>query len=104
MISAPGIGCCSSSLASKASAGGQLEQPSDVNNSQTTGTRTPASGAALAAPLSPPPPGAGAKQNITDNPRAHITIPKPLALAHPRRLRRWQRLEVPIGGQRAQSK
>src|SRR6266849_5571426 len=40
MISAPATGCCSSSIASKASAGGQLEQPSDVNNSKTTGTRT----------------------------------------------------------------
>ncbi len=39
MISAPATGCCSASLASKASAGGQLEQPSDVNNSKTTGTR-----------------------------------------------------------------
>src|SRR4029077_7293264 len=40
MISAPTTGCCSASLASNASAGGQLEQPSDVNNSKTTGTRT----------------------------------------------------------------
>src|SRR5258707_5143426 len=40
MISAPATGCCSSSFASRASAGGQLEQPSDVNNSRTTGTRT----------------------------------------------------------------
>src|SRR5260370_31794462 len=40
MISAPATGCCSASLASRASAGGQLEQPSDVNNSKTTGTRT----------------------------------------------------------------
>src|ERR1700687_5943932 len=39
MIFAPATGCCSSSLASKASAGGQLEQPSDVNNSTTTGVR-----------------------------------------------------------------
>src|ERR1700730_13555569 len=41
MISAPVTGCCSSSLASKASAGGQLEQPSDVNSSRTTGTLAP---------------------------------------------------------------
>src|SRR5260370_33644654 len=40
MISAPAIGCCASSLASKASAGGQLEQPSDVKSSKTTGTLT----------------------------------------------------------------
>src|SRR5690242_20564714 len=33
------MGCCSSSFASKESAGGQLEQPSEVNNSKTTGTR-----------------------------------------------------------------
>src|SRR6266853_2216805 len=40
MTSAPATGCCSATLASKASAGGQLEQPSDVNNSKTTGTRS----------------------------------------------------------------
>src|SRR4029077_5321809 len=49
MISAPATGCCSASLASNASAGGQLEQPSDVNNSKTTGTRTLALLAVLAA-------------------------------------------------------
>src|SRR5580704_8348419 len=32
------MGCCDSSRASKASAGGQLEQPSEVNSSTTTGT------------------------------------------------------------------
>src|SRR5712675_735187 len=42
MTSAPATGCCSATLASKASAGGQLEQPSDVNNSKTTGTRSAA--------------------------------------------------------------
>src|ERR1700756_2792365 len=40
MITAPAMGCCASSLASKASAGGQLEQPSDVKSSRTTGTLT----------------------------------------------------------------
>jgi hypothetical protein len=37
MISAPGTGCWSSSPESKASAGGQLEQPSEVNSSTITG-------------------------------------------------------------------
>src|SRR5690242_8081199 len=49
MISAPGTGCCSASLASRASAGGQLEQPSEVNNSNTTGTRALAVPAAFCA-------------------------------------------------------
>src|SRR6266853_32558 len=40
MTSAPATGCCSATLASKASAGGQLEQPSDVNSSKITGTRS----------------------------------------------------------------
>src|ERR1700681_2092577 len=39
MISAPGMGCWSSRVASKASAGGQLEQPSEVKSSTTTGER-----------------------------------------------------------------
>src|SRR5580765_4998207 len=40
MTSAPATGCCSATLASKASAGGQLEQPSDVNSSKMTGARS----------------------------------------------------------------
>src|SRR5437660_1566877 len=37
MISAPAIGCASASVRRSASAGGQLEQPSDVNSSTNTG-------------------------------------------------------------------
>src|SRR5688500_8747652 len=38
MTIAPGTGCFSSSRARTASAGGQLEHPSDVKSSTTTGT------------------------------------------------------------------
>src|SRR5271155_1432591 len=48
MISAPATGCCCSNCCSKASAGGQLEQPSEVNSSTTTGWR-PASTAEVCA-------------------------------------------------------
>src|SRR5713226_2143187 len=37
MISAPATGCVSASVRRSASAGGQLEQPSDVNSSTSTG-------------------------------------------------------------------
>src|SRR5438128_872966 len=37
MMSAPAIGCVSASVRRSASAGGQLEQPSDVNSSTNTG-------------------------------------------------------------------
>lgn len=40
------MGCAASIRFSQASAGGQEEQPSDVNNSMTTGTLAPASGVA----------------------------------------------------------
>src|SRR5437764_1411330 len=39
MISAPLVGCVWSNIARRASAGGQLEQPSEVNNSTRTGVR-----------------------------------------------------------------
>jgi hypothetical protein len=39
MISAPAIGCSCSSFISSASAGGQLEHPSEVNNSTSMGVR-----------------------------------------------------------------
>src|ERR1017187_3053309 len=39
MICAPATGCVLSSFISRASAGGQLEHPSEVNNSANTGTR-----------------------------------------------------------------
>src|SRR5580700_3286353 len=45
MTWAPSTGCCSSSPASNASAGGQLEQPSEVNSSTTTGVRCASEGA-----------------------------------------------------------
>ena len=38
MTCTPATGWCSTRSISTASAGGQLEQPSDVNNSTTTGT------------------------------------------------------------------
>jgi hypothetical protein len=41
MICVPLMGCASSNLASRASAGGQLEQPSEVNSSTITGMRAP---------------------------------------------------------------
>jgi hypothetical protein len=41
MISAPGTGWVFSSRAITSSAGGQLEQPSDVNNSTSTGVAPP---------------------------------------------------------------
>src|ERR1044071_847626 len=40
MTRAPGTGCRRSICCSKASAGGQLEQPSEVNSSASTGTRS----------------------------------------------------------------
>src|SRR5580698_11063464 len=39
MISAPATGCCCSNCCSNVSAGGQVEQPSEVNSSTTTGWR-----------------------------------------------------------------
>src|SRR5215469_7538567 len=41
MISVPVSGCCDSNRARKASAGGQLEHPSEVNSSTRTGVRAP---------------------------------------------------------------
>ena len=54
MTSAPATGCVSSRRESSASAGGQLEHPSDVNSSTTTGARLSlllTGATALAAPL-----------------------------------------------------
>src|ERR1039458_1759477 len=51
MISTPATGCCACSFCSNASAGGQDEQPSEVNNSTTTGLR-PASAAEVCASAS----------------------------------------------------
>jgi hypothetical protein len=42
MISADATGCSATSRSSNASAGGQLEHPSDVNSSTTTGVRADA--------------------------------------------------------------
>src|SRR5215467_9136959 len=50
-IWAPPTGLFSTSLASKASAGGQLEQPSDVNSSTTTGEAWEAGGLELSCEL-----------------------------------------------------
>src|SRR5450755_287477 len=50
MICAPPIGCSRSSFSSSASAGGQLEHPSDVNSSSSTGWR----GTVLSAGAAPP--------------------------------------------------
>src|SRR6266403_55343 len=70
MTSAPATGCCSAILASKASAGGQLEQPSDVNNSKTTGTRSAArfavAGAVCVEPAWPIAARAAAKAKTSD--------------------------------------
>src|SRR5271154_2229584 len=41
MISAPATGCDASSFRNSSSAGGQLEQPSEVNSSTSTGERVP---------------------------------------------------------------
>src|SRR5271154_4224694 len=46
MRSAPATGCFWSRISSKRSAGGQLEQPSDVKSSKSTGTRAAPSSAA----------------------------------------------------------
>src|SRR3982751_2954915 len=51
MISTPGTGCSCASLLSSASAGGQLEQPSDVKSSTTTGTRADGAGVDCAAAM-----------------------------------------------------
>src|SRR3989442_1212411 len=48
MISAPPMGWSVSSLLSNASAGGQVEQPSEVNSSTTTGVRSTCASAACA--------------------------------------------------------
>src|ERR1700693_136001 len=40
MISVPATSCCACNFCSNASAGGQEEQPSEVNSSTTTGLRT----------------------------------------------------------------
>src|SRR5215510_12348369 len=42
MISAPSTGCSATRRPSNLSAGGQLEQPSEVNSSTSTGTRSEA--------------------------------------------------------------
>src|SRR3954453_21477801 len=51
MISTPGTGCSCASLLSSASAGGQLEQPSDVKSSTTTGTCADGAGVDCAAAM-----------------------------------------------------
>src|SRR3954471_14468313 len=51
MISTPGTGCSCASLLSSASAGGQLEQPSDVKRSTTTGTWADGAGVDCAAAM-----------------------------------------------------
>src|SRR5215510_7077112 len=51
MISTPAKGCAVSIFASSASAGGQLEQPSDVKSSTTTGTAVVDTGCDRGPPL-----------------------------------------------------
>src|SRR5262245_5400782 len=73
MICAPASGWVSTSFCNKTSAGGQLEHPSDVNSSTTTGTGGPAAAApvdptqartSIAAPATPAPIAAVAFSNV----------------------------------------
>src|SRR3954467_13732219 len=75
MISTPATGCSFASLLSTASAGGQLEQPSDVNSSTTTGTRADGVDVdcATAVTIS-----AASTMNLISAPRTHTQHPLPL--------------------------